>query len=282
MTWEELEQLRDDLYWRTPQKQVTSIEEAEEFVNAVGFCFAFTAKNSELPCLWHAAAGERDPVYPHHTHHDPYISLVWQAKDDLAHAKKIYYGKAIKTRPSMISLEYFPYFYRLSRSTQEADAYLADYMSGNMSADAKRIMDSLTENSPQITSDLKISSGLSSPKSRANFDKAMAELQMKMYVAKIAEFYDPFTFLWDLVDHRFAVEIKKASGLDRPTCIRFILKKYFSVVLAAKEIEVLRLFRWPETEIREVLEVLTDENYLADDLVLEDRRGRYFALSSII
>lgn len=282
MTWEDFEKLKDKTFFRTKAQQISSIEKALEFVNNVGFCFAFTAKNSELPCLWHAAAGERKPAYPHHIQHDPYIGLVWQAKDDLAQSKKIYYGKALKKRPSMISLEYFPNFYRLSRFSLSEDAYLADYMADNLSTDAKRIMDSLTENAPQITSDLKISSGFSNPKNRPHFDKAIAELQMKMYVVKIGEFYNPFTFLWDLVDRRFADEIKSVKNLSREQAIENILKKYFRTVLLAKQIEIERLFKWPKQEIELAIQKLVNSGYVSAHFVLEDITGKFYILNSIL
>jgi hypothetical protein len=282
VTWEDVEKLRDETYFRTKQNQVLTIDQAQDFVNSVGFCFAFTAKNSELPCLWHAAAGERKPAYPHHIQHDPYIGLVWQAKDDLAQSKKIYYGKAIKKRPSMISLEYFPSFYRLSRSSVFDDAYLADYMAGNLSSESKRIMDSLTENSPQITSDLKISSGFSNPKNRPIFDKAMAELQMKMYVVKIGEFYGPFTFLWDLVDRRFDEEIKDAKNLTRELAMQNILKKYFRTVLIAKQIDIERMFKWPKQELELALNALIKSEFISGNFVLEDIKGKFFILPELI
>ena len=105
-----LEDRRDETYRRRQSLQVTSIKEALEFVNENGVAFAFKARNSELPCLWHAACGSRAPVMPRHTHHDPALSLVWRAKDLLPFQKKIYYGKALKMTPTMISLEIFPAF----------------------------------------------------------------------------------------------------------------------------------------------------------------------------
>ena len=93
LTHEEIENLRDRTYHRTPSLQVRSIDDAERFINNVGFCFAFKTNKSELPSLWHAAAGEREPLYPLHVQHDPYIGLVWEAKDALAAEKKVYYGR---------------------------------------------------------------------------------------------------------------------------------------------------------------------------------------------
>jgi len=281
VTWDEIEALRDETYQRTPKLQVRTMAQALNFVESTGFCFAFKANNSELPCLWHAACGQRNPVYPLHTHHDPFVSLVWQAKDELAHTKKIYYGKAIKKRPSMISLEYFPLFYVLNRHSLRPDAYLADYMRGELALDAKNIMDALSDNSPQITADLRIASGFSHPQRRPAFDKAMAELQSKMYVVKIAEFYDPFTFLWDLVDKRFADEINAAQDISQDSARKRILAAYFQTVLVAKPLSIQRLFAWNRHDIDSALNALVAEGLVSDDLLIDGEKQTFYANSRI-
>jgi len=278
LTLEEIESKRDIRFRRTKYLKVRNEEQALDFVNDVGFCFAFTAKNSELPCLWHAAAGERDPIYPEHTHHDPYISLVWRAKDTLVVKRKIYYGKALKKRPTMISLEYFPFFYTLLERSDNLDAYLTEYMRGELSPAAKRIMDALIEHSPQITADLKLASGFGHPKKRYEFDRGMAELQMKMYVVKIAEFYDPFTFLWELVPKYFAKEIR-LSRLDTPAIARKkILMQYFENLLVSNATLIHRLFGWEKGIVVALLEQLVVENILRDDIKVEGTGARWFAL----
>ena len=281
LTSEEIEYLRDRRYRRTRLLRVKTIEEALEFVNDVGFCFAFSARNSELPCLWHAACGERNPVMPQHTHHDPYIGLVWQAKDVLSAQRQIYYGKALKKRPTMISLHYFPYFYKLSGKSGDPEQYAAEYMRGDLSVAARRIMDALTEQTPQITRDLKLASGYSSPQKRYEFDQGIAELQMKMYMVKIAEFYDPFTFLWDLVPNQFPEAIQLASQISEDDARREILKKYFENVFVANTSQIIRLFAWPKQVTEEILALLRDEGFLMDVKIV-DRSGEWLGLSEEI
>jgi len=281
LTREYIESLRDQTFHRTREGQVTSVDQALEFVKQVGFCFAFTAKNSELPCLWHAACGQRDPQWPEHTHHDPYISLVWVAKDALVAEKKIYYGKAIKKRPSMISLEYFPYFYALSGRGHQSDSYIAQYMRGQLSPQAKRIMDALSENSPQTTADLKISSSMAHPRKRYAFDRAMAELQMNFYVVKIAEFYEPFTFLWELVDRRFTDEIEQAKKINPDQARIEILHKYFQNVIVSEVSSIRRLFGWSQVDIEKALSRLVNDDFLRDDIRISGERKQYYGLRSL-
>lgn len=278
---EKIEQLRDRIYRRNYILQVKTMDQALDFINEVGFCFAFSAKNSELPCLWHAACGERSPVMPKHTHHDPYISLVWRAKDELPAKQSVYYGKVIKKRPAFISLAYFPYFYAQFGSRQNTDAYLVDFMRGELSSPARKIMDALQENSPLITRDLKLASGMSRPDQRYIFDQAMAELQMKMYILKIAEFYEPFTFLWELVPNRFPAEIAQAQKISPETARLKILKKYFHNVLIGTALQIQRLFGWSKPVVDGLLAQLLDQKFITDTNEIEGERGKWFGLPTL-
>jgi hypothetical protein len=272
LTREQIESYRDRTYCRTRALQVRSIPAALKFVNRVGFCFAFTAQRSELPCLWHAACGERQPVYPEHTHSDPYIGLVWEAKDVLPAQRKIYYGKALKNRPSMISLTYLPFFYRLVAGQAGPDRYLRDYMRGVLSPAAKRIMEALLDRSPQVTSELKLSSGYAHPRKRTEFDRAMAELQMSLQVCKIAEFYDPFSFLWDLVSLRYLEQIDAARGVTDGEARRRILEKYFEIVGVSEQAAIVRLFQWEPGATTGTLQEMRREGVLVPVLFRGEKK----------
>jgi hypothetical protein len=284
LTQEQIELWRDHTYRRTPARQVRDIPAALHFVNEVGFCFAFTARRSELPCLWHAACGERHPVYPEHTHSDPFIGLVWQAKDDLPARRALYYGKAIRQRPSLISLEYLPAFYRLIAGERGEDRYIAEYMAGVLSPAARRIMDALCERSPQITSELKLSSGYAHPRKRTEFDRGMAELQMHMHLCKIAEFYDPFTFLWELFTIRYPEQAEIARSMTAEEARLKILRQYFHLVGAAGPADIQRLFGWRAGEIEESLTRLAAEGEIEPARIKEGRArpANFFCIKSLL
>lgn len=277
-TWDDIENLRDQTFCRTPALQLKELEDAERFVYDTGFCFAFKMQKSELPCMWHAAAGERFPVYPVHIQHDPYIGFVWEAKDALPAAKKAYYGKALKKRPSFISLEFFPAFYFLQKRKNGAEAYVAEYMRGELSHEAKKIMDALFEQSPMVTADLKIASRLAHPDRRAAFDKAMAELQQRLYIVKIAEFYEPFTFLWDLVDRRFEVEIKISRKMTEQQARDKILLRYFANLWVSNPVLIKRVLGWQPTDIESTLTSLVEQRKIVDDIDIEGEKKPFYGI----
>jgi hypothetical protein len=281
LTIEQIENLRDKTFCRTLGLQLKDVDDAERFVESTGFCFAFKMNKSELPCMWHAAAGQRDPDYPKHVQHDPFIGLVWNAKDALPAAKKVYYGKALKKRPTFISLQFLPAFYLMQKRTNNAEDYVADYMRGELSAPAKRIMDSIWEQSPLVTADLKMASNLAHPEKRSIFDKAMAELQGKMYIVKIGEFYNPFTFLWDVFDRRFEKEILIAKTMTDSEAREKILQRYFQTRWAAHEKEIQRLFLWTPLEVQQTLAALHAKGEIQGDVAIENEKQKFWVSSKI-
>ena len=119
------------------------------------------------------------------------------------------------------------------------------------------------------------------PDKRSAFDKAMAELQSKMYLVKIGEFYDPFTFLWDVVERRFSEEIKLSQHLDEDAARQNILQRYFDNVWVSNPLLIKRLFGWEFHEIENTLRVLISNNSIVDDVKIEHEQKLFYASSRL-
>ena len=277
-TSEEIETWRDKVHRRTTRLAVRTKMGALKFIEEVGFCFAFKAENSESPCLWHAAVGERNPIMPRHTHHDPHINFVWNMKDILPSERKIYYGKLLRNRPTFVSLEYFQYFYALSQRVGSADEYLTEFAKGELSSSGKAIMDALTDSSPQITKGLRIASGLHAAAQRGEFDRAIAELQRKMFIVKVAEHYDPFSFEWETVLRRFASETRSARKISPDSARQRVLQKYFENQLVASVVSIRRLFGWKKQDVYRTLGQLKNAGLITPDVLVDGRDGKFYAL----
>jgi len=274
----EIEGWRDRVHCRLPKLAVRTKEEALDFVDRVGFCFAFKSENSELPCLWHAACGMRNPLMPQHSHHDPYLSFVWEMKDILPSERKIYYGKLLKRRPTMISLKYLPYFYVLSDRTGSLREYVQEHGRGRLSATARDIMEALEDSSPQVTQGLKIATGRMSKGDRAEFDRAVAELQSKMYIVKVGEQHDPFTFIWAPIEQCFRKELRRSRGISADLARRRILAKYFENQLVATVGQIVRLFRWPKQAVFQTLGRLVRDGFVTTDVTVEGESQQCYCL----
>jgi hypothetical protein len=209
------------------------------------------------------------------------VGLVWRAKDDLPLRKRIYYGKALKKTPTMISLECFPMFYATKGYSSGVDP-LGPFSLSRMSQSARRIMEILSDSPPMPTKELKIASGHSSPDRRYRFDSAMAELQERLLVMKIAEEYDPFTFIWGRVDRWLVREVEKSGEYDSAEARRLVLEKYFSTVIAATEKQVCNLFGWKAKEVSRAIGELLDHGVLSDGVRMVDDGRRCYIHSEYL
>lgn len=277
-TWEEIERWRDRVQHRKPGLIVKTHKQALEFVNQMGFCFAFKSENSELPSLWHAACGQRHPVMPEHTHDDPAVSFVWEVKDVLPAGKKIYYGKVLKRRPTMVSLKFFPHFYVLARRTGENDEFRREHLRGNLSTLARDIMEALGDTWPQMTKGLKIAVGKHRPSDRKPFDNAMTELQMKMFIVKVAERRDPFTFEWSPVHSVYRNQIRKAARIPLDEARDRLLAQYFRVQLVGTVRSIHSLFGWEKQTIFRSLGNLVQKGVISPNIRVDGRDSKFYCL----
>ena len=168
-------------------------------------------------------------------------------------------GKVIGGRPGFIALDLLPAFLRLRVAP---GTYVAHYRGGTLSHCAKLVMDQLTRRGPTETMALKLSSGYSEPKRRAQFDRAMKELQEKFLALKVAERYDPFTYVWDTVAHQWSDAMREARLLTQLAAAQILLRRYFTLAAYGSDRVIARL--------------------LGLDLSIAERAARRLELSGLI
>jgi len=103
MDWNSVLSAREHSYHRIPERRLCTVEDARAFVEEVGFCHFWPIKGIETPNLFHAIAGRVRPVPMEHG--DPDISKCWGWKDDALDKKWWYYGKLLRRRATLVSLE---------------------------------------------------------------------------------------------------------------------------------------------------------------------------------
>ncbi len=197
-----IEAWRDRSFRRLPTVKVRGERSALRFVNAVGFCFTLSDFGLPVPSLYVAVCGRRHPRWPTHTHHDPEIGLTWNLKNSLPAKRLTYYGKLIKGKPTLVSLELFPAFCALIREGKGSGDYIVDYRQGRMTRSSVRILEALHEHGSLATPALRKVVALHGAERTTDFDRAMAELQRGLWIVKVEEVYDPdFYYRWDLLDN---------------------------------------------------------------------------------
>ncbi len=220
-----LERHRDHHFRRVRHRRIGGERAALAFIEEVGFCAAFTA-GMGVPCLREAIEGLREPALPEHIQHDRAIMMTWRIKDALPARKLVYYGKVIRGRPGFIARDLLAPFLRLRA---QPCGHRALYERGMLSHCARLVMDALTRRGAAETRALKLSAGYAQPGMRGEFDRAMKELQEKFLALKVEERYDPFTYVWDTVEHRWGEAVREARTLSRAEAAYRVVRRYFEI-----------------------------------------------------
>ena len=275
---EKLERHRDHHFRRVRHRRISGERAALGFIEEVGFCAAFTA-GIGLPCLREAIEGTREPPLPEHIQHDRAIVMTWNIKDTLPARKLVYYGKALGGRPSFIACGLLPAFLRLRAGPR---GYRALYERGLLSHCAKLVMDALVRRGPAETKALKLSAGYSQPRMRAGFDRAMKELQEKFLALKVEERYDPFTYVWDTMEHRWGDAMREARRLSRNEAAYRVARRYYEIAGFASERAVARLLAIDPALVEVAARRLERERQLTRGLRIDGLLGEHTVLSELI
>ncbi|MEO5740531.1 MAG: hypothetical protein ABIS29_08055 [Vicinamibacterales bacterium] len=191
---EEIEEHRDERWCREATRQVETAEDAERFIEDVGFAAGFSDSRRPGPALYVAVCGRRDAVLPRNVQKDPETSLTWELKDELIERGKVYYAKLARGKTMFLAPRMVPYFHAVW-GMRRADE------KRRLSRQAQAILKVLRKEWEMATSDLRNEAGV---KDRAAFTRAMYELQAAMIVVPSAAAYVPkFTYIWELAVGRF-------------------------------------------------------------------------------
>lgn len=259
LTHERIEQLRDLRYHRTAELRVRSEQQALAFIDEVGFAFLFGDKGVEIPTLWAAICGRKREL-PHHSHFDADVGRTWTYKDTLPVRGEVYYGKLLRGKPTMVSLEVLPYFYALSPNYGELDDYLELYADGKLSVDAKAVYLTLLEQGAMATTRLRQLAGLPGGGDNARrFERAIAELQTNLMIVKsgIADTNRwGYAYVYDLFLRRYPQVPERAREISSDCAMEMLLTRHLRNVIAQPESSLRRLFRWEPWEWERLLQRL--------------------------
>jgi hypothetical protein len=188
--------------------------------------------------------------------------LTWNLKDLLPAKRRVYYGKLLLGKPSMVSLAHFPDFYALYGPAHD-EQYRYDYEDGLLSRAAKQIMEALVEQHPQTTKELKRNTHLAAAKSRPIFDRAIAELQRRLYITMIEARYEPsFTYVWDLLEAWLPGPVARGRDVPRHEAVYRLTRQYLSVVYYAALTQLERVLEVTRAEVDEAAIRLQDEGVI--------------------
>jgi len=254
-----LSNFRSRTYRLLSEDQVKSPEQAVQFVNERGFIFFWPVKDFDLPSLWTAVAGDR----PVPNEHDDPGHITWGWKDSMLDKRRWYYGKLLRRRASLVSLDIIPYFYTLSDRVGDLDDYMLLYEEGRLTFEEKSIAEALLKFGALNTIELRQKAQLSASSAKSRFERALAALQSGLWVLPVGVAEAGawrYSFIYELFDRWYPQVISKAREITRQEAYRKLSSLYLDSVGVSTTKEIRRLFRWKKNAIERALEDLFAES----------------------
>jgi len=269
--------------YRTRQDlRVETKEEAIEYVNARGFVMFWPIKGVVMPSLWTAVAGGR--VVPNE--HDDPGHVTWGWKDSLLGRRRWYYGKVLRKRATMISLDVVPYFYALSENFgSPEDDYLYQYRDGTMTAEAKQIYEVLLREGPMNSPALRRATSMTDKKANYRFSRGLTELQndFKVLPIGVAEAGAwNYAFIYECVHRHHPEILEQAKEIKIGEARRELVTLYFRSVGAVHLSDVMKVFQWPKREMERTIDALVESGTLVGGLEVEGQKGPWLSLPELL
>lgn len=231
-----------------PGTRIASASEAVCFVNERGFAYFWPIKGVDLPSLWVAAAGDR----PVPDEHDDPGHVTWDWKDSLLDKGVWYYGRLLRRRNTMVSLELLPNFYALSPNYGDPENdYLERYEQGLMTLETRQVYEALLREGPLDTLALRRAARLAGETSAGRFNRALEDLQIELRILPVGISQAGawhYAFIYDLLHRRFPDLVQTAGAITEPQARLTLATRYLRSVGACQPKTLARLFGWnPET-----------------------------------
>ncbi len=246
-----------------PVKRISSLSQALTFVNTRGFIYFWPIKGIDLPSLWGAVAGDR----PVADKHDDPGHITWGWKDDALNKKIWYYGKILRGKATMISLEAAPYFYALSENygSPEED-YLIAYHEGRLTQASKQVYETLLDNGALNTLDLRKTAKLSNAKD-SEFNKALEQLQRDFKILPVGVAQAgawKYSHIYEIVTRHYPDLSEQARVITESQARAKLLDLYFQSVGTAQLRDANKLFGWGNESVKKEIGKLVESGKLME------------------
>src|SRR2546430_12389099 len=228
----------------TKRHRVRNADQLVAMVDELGFCFAFT-ESGDMPipaCFDHLSTNDTDRKW----------GWMWGWKDELAEAKRLYYGRLLVKKPTFVSMRMLPLFYATFGRAGEPDDHLDDVRAGRLSDIARRIIDFLAQNGETQTKRMRAALGISSPEGKADYAKAIEELQRLMYLARVravGEGREDYNYTYDLFVHRYPEVVRAAERMTSAEAMTALLAQLLELAGGVTERQVGKLFDWGDDRV---------------------------------
>jgi predicted transcriptional regulator len=263
-----------------PAKRLSSPAQALTFVNKRGFTYFWPIKGIDLPSLWTAVAGDR----PVADKHDDPGHITWGWKDGALDKKIWYYGKILRGKATMISLEIAPYFYALSENygSPEED-YLIAYHEGRLTQASKQVYETLLENGALNTLDLRKKAKLSNAKD-SEFNKALEQLQRDFKILPVGVAQAGawnYSHIYEIVTRHYPELSEQARVIKESEARAKLMELFFDMVGTAQMRDINKLFGWGNEIVKKAVNKLIENGTL---IIVEHPKqpGEWIAIKAVM
>ena len=282
LSYERILDYRRETFRLSPDLKLRNKEQAVKYVNERGFIYFWPIKDITLPSLWAAVAGDR----PVADEHDDPGHVTWGWKDELLPARRWYYGKVLRRKATIISLDVAPAFYALSENYGEPELdYLDQYKAGQLTHDAKTVYEVLLQNGPLDTPEIRRQARMTARTSDAPFNRAIEFLQadfkvLPVGVAEVGRW--KYAFIYECVHRWYPDLLERARAIRQNDARIKLLELYLGSVGAAQAKQVDLLFGWSKADTRTAVEAIVNQGFAQQDIRVEGHGDGWLALSSLM
>jgi hypothetical protein len=277
---EKLKTHRAQTFNLPPHKALTSPSQALDFVNARGFIYFWPIKGLDYPSLWTAVAGDR----PVPNKHDDPGHVTWGWKDDALDKRIWYYAKVLRRKATIISMDVAPFFYALTENYGDfKEDYLIPYEDGRLPQGAKQVYETILDNGPLHTIDLRRMARMSNAKD-SEFNKALEVLQSDFKILPIGVAQAgswKYAFIYEITARYYPDLPEQARYIGEAEAREKLLKLYFQSVGAAQMRDVNKMFRWGKVLTERAIKRLVAEGFLVGAVSREDKSGDWLVLADL-
>jgi hypothetical protein len=264
-----------------PFKNLSSPAQAQDFVDMRGFIYFWPIKGIDFPSLWTAVAGDR----PVPNEHDDPGHVTWRWKDNALDQRIWYYAKVLRRKATIISLEVAPYFYALTENYGDyREDYLIPYEDGRLPQGAKQVYESILDNGPLNTVDLRPLARMSNAKD-SEFNKALELLQADFKILPIGVAQAGawnYSFIYEITARYYPDLPEQARHIGEAEARAKLLELYFQSVGAATMRDVNKLFQWGNELTARAVRRLVEAGSVLEGVTRRDRNGEWIALRAVI
>jgi hypothetical protein len=231
----------NEIRWR---KRIAGLADARKYIDALGFCLLFPVRNVPLPSLYWPVSrrGPEDEFV-----FDKYFERIWRWKDELPRRRYALYAKYFRGRGTFISLPYLAYFLAMRETAVTPEDHARVYAQGRIRDDARVIWETLAENGPLATLELRRLCHMGAKAGNVRFKRAMLDLQSLLVVGHFGK--EQETGAWEstrfeLTCRAFPMQTETARGIEPAMARAKIAAKYLEWQPAAPPVQLSRLFAW--------------------------------------